>query len=543
MNPTQQLLSSLSARTTAGATIVTADGDDRPDVLLIDPEHGLCAFDIDATSHDPDDRDAYRRLNRKVRELMSTTPNLSAAAVRRFVYFPSIDRPLATAASKRQQSATVAVSPQDLIHPDWIEIALELRPPRPIEAVDRPTADTLAAALTASFLFTSRARKGAKDEGAAARQALRFSLDAQQQDVAIRDIPDVAVLSGPPGSGKTLVVAARARWLAQQHPDWHIQVLCYNNALVQYLRSLVKGRPNISVKAIYKWFEARGVRIAEHGQRAHDDLAKARRWRATKDHQALLIDEVQDFTPEWLAYALDTLEAGKGGALLAGDSAQSLYRDEDVFDGLEGHDVERLHLSLPYRCTQPILRVTTALDPSFAIPRINEAPDGPPVDLIWANTWDEQAAAITWEVKKMLDAGERHPSEIGVLVTQYASTIKRLSAAFDAADIPYTLVQDRESAKAFDPRFPGVKVMTVHAAKGHEFSVILLFGLEALPPPEDVAKGGLKRGRVGFVGMTRAKDQLLITYSKDNVYLKKVKELEADLQQWTWPDDYSLEGQ
>lgn len=543
MSAAQQLLASLVARTAAGATVMPADGSDRPDVILIDPVHGLCVIDIEAALDDPDDRAPYRRLNNKVRELVQSTPSLSAAAVRRFVYFPRIDRPLATAPQEPgQQSATIAISGRDLTDPDWIDVALGLRPPKPAAPADQPTPEQLAAALAAPFLFESRARKGAEDDGAAARQALRFSLDAQQQDVAIRDIADVAVLTGPPGSGKTLVLAARARWLAQQHPDWHIQVLCYNNALVQYLRSLVAGQANVSVKAIYKWFDKRGVRIAEHGQRADDDLAKARRWRNSKDHQALLIDEVQDFTPEWLAYVLDTLEPGKGGALLAGDNAQSLYRDEDVFDGLQGRHVERLQLSMPYRCTQPILRVTTALDPSFAVPRIDEAPDGPPVDLIWASTWDEQAAAITWEVRKMISNGERHPSEIGVLVTQRASTLKRLSCAFDEADIPYNLV-DQEGAKAFDPRFPGVKVMTVHAAKGHEFSVILLFGLEALPPPEDIAKGGMKRGRVGFVGMTRAKDQLLITYTKDNNYLRRLKGLENDLEQWTWPDDYDLEGQ
>ena len=43
------------------------------------------------------------------------------------------------------------------------------------------------------------------------------------------------MLSGPPGSGKTLVLAGRAKYLAARHPDWRIVVLCYNNSLVPYL--------------------------------------------------------------------------------------------------------------------------------------------------------------------------------------------------------------------------------------------------------------------------------------------------------------------
>ena len=139
----------------------------------------------------------------------------------------------------------------------------------------------------------------------------------------------------------------------------------------------------------------------------------------------------------------------------------------------------------------------------------------------------------------MIASGQRHPSEIAILVTQRASTIKRLCAALDAAEVPYALI-DKEAAPRFDPTFPHVKVMTVHAAKGHKFGVTVLFGLEALPDPSDGETESVRRGRVGFVGMTRAKDQLLITYSKDNCYLKRLKGLGSDLRQWTWPDQYEV---
>ena len=47
-----------------------------------------------------------------------------------------------------------------------------------------------------------------------------------------------------------------------------------------------------------------------------------------------------------------------------------------------------------------------------------------------------------------------------------------------------------------------MKIMTVHAAKGYEFDVVVLFGLEALPSPTRTRW----RPSVGFVGMTRARD-------------------------------------
>lgn len=139
----------------------------------------------------------------------------------------------------------------------------------------------------------------------------------------------------------------------------------------------------------------------------------------------------------------------------------------------------------------------------------------------------------------MIDSGERRADDIGVLVTQRPSTIKRLTLALTDQDVPHTVVT-REAAAEYDPTLPGVKVMTVHAAKGHEFPVVFLFGLEALPDPDASDVVAVLRGRVGFVGMTRAKDQLLMTYSKDNVYLKRLKGLDDDLRQWTWPDEYEV---
>ena len=65
-----------------------------------------------------------------------------------------------------------------------------------------------------------------------------------------------------------------------------------------------------------------------------------------------------------------------------------------------------------------------------------------------------------------------------------AGALRRLRTALDGADVPYLAV-DRKNAATFDPQSPEVKIMTVHASKGYEFDVVILFGLEALPSPAD----------------------------------------------------------
>jgi DNA helicase-2/ATP-dependent DNA helicase PcrA len=88
-----------------------------------------------------------------------------------------------------------------------------------------------------------------------------------------------------------------------------------------------------------------------------------------------------------------------------------------------------------------------------------------------------------------------------------------------------------------------VRVMTVHSAKGLEFPAVFLVGLDELKNPEQ-AKDVQEReqferfARVNLVGPTRAKDLLFILASKENSYIRRVKEATSGLELHHWPEDY-----
>jgi len=200
-----------------------------------------------------------------------------------------------------------------------------------------------------------------------------------------------------------------------------------------------------------------------------------------------------------------------------------------------------LTLERSYRSTRQILEVASTTQPKYEPLRWDEALDGHPVDLIWAASWNEQAAAAAWEIRRLIDSGERQPEDITVLVTQWSGTVKRLTAALAEADIPHRVI-GRKNADSFDSRSPEVKIMTVHAAKGHEFDVVVLFGLEALPDPlapGDSDQDGGQRGNVASVGMTRARDLLLVTWTRTNAHLDRLS-LCSSVSSCTWPDDYEV---
>ena len=524
--PANAMLQRLTGTLDPDVFVLRGDDSDRPDLIVVDERRGVLIVDVDIDGTDPSVREPFVRLNRKIAELREVAPVLEVAHPHRLVLLGACAEKVVTAGARPK-----AMSPVDLEGGDWLS-HLE---PRPISASD---AEALRSALAPSLSFDLRARRGAADPGRIDRLRRRISLDAQQAAAATGPVADVLVVTGPPGSGKTLVLAGRARHLAAHHSDWRIVLLCYNRTLATHLAGLVADCANIEVETFGRFSHGQGHRIdLEDDGRALQDLARARARGISRNVDALLIDEAQDFGEAWLGFALETVRPGRGGTTVAMDDRQALYRDGFAHSALAGRVVEYLRLDRSYRSTRQILAATAAGYPDTHLSEVGGGvPDGEPVELIWAATWDEQAAAVAWEVRQMIDSGERQAGDIAILISQWRGMTRRLRDALDEADVPYVVVS-RSTMSSFDPDSPGVKIMTVHGAKGYEFDVVVMVGLENVPDLQTSPVGSAHWSRVGLVGMTRARDQLLAVYTKDTPVLERLQKCES-VRSWTWPDDY-----
>jgi hypothetical protein len=524
----EMLLRRLTQNLPSDALVLCSDGDDRPELIVVDRTHGLVVVDIDTTGYSPTVRQPFSRLNRRIADLRLEVPVVERFRPHRLVLFGDHAGALIPPS---QTGPPRALGLADIERGNWLE-QLE---PRPSEPADL---DALRSALAPTLVFRVRSRRGVSDPGRSERRQQQVELDAQQSAAATIPVDDVLLLSGPPGSGKTLVLAGRARYLAALRPDWRIVLLCYNKALVPYLCSLVDGLPNVGVTTFGKFSYAMGHKISLDGaEQAEADLEAAKAKGIKRIVDALLIDEAQDFDDAWIDFALETVRLGRGGTVLSGDERQALYRDASRPRVLTGRRVMHLQLERSYRSTRQILEAASALADSEPV-ACKDALDGQPVELIWAPTWDDQAGAAAWEIRRMIEHGEREPRDIAVLITQWRGTVGRLRTALESARVPH-LVIDRSNAATFDQRSPEVKIMTVHASKGYEFDVVVLFGLEALPSPTAGGQQAPDRGSVGFVGMTRARDQLLVTYTRDTPYLDRLRRC-SGVSSSTWPDDYEV---
>jgi superfamily I DNA/RNA helicase len=255
-----------------------------------------------------------------------------------------------------------------------------------------------------------------------------------------------------------------------------------------------------------------------------------------KDIDALFIDEYQDFQESWMTYCMATVKDGRGGISVAGDSKQALYRFQPPDKAFAKRKVRTVSLTRPYRSTRQILEVASRVDSEFKTEGISEAPEGQEVKLVFGGSWNDQADYISWEISRMISEDSRRPGDIAILGAVW-NAVKRLESRLDELGVKYAVVGGRDDL-VHAPEWGKITLTTVHSAKGYEFDVVFLMAVEALPnknqDPEDT-----KKRRSAYVGPTRARDELFITYTKRNDIIDKLHDAPTSLiSPWTWPDDF-----
>jgi superfamily I DNA/RNA helicase len=77
----------------------------------------------------------------------------------------------------------------------------------------------------------------------------------------------------------------------------------------------------------------------------------------------------------------------------------------------------------------------------------------------------------------------------------------------------------RSGKRAYDPRKPQINILSVQSSKGLEFRSVIFIGLGQIETSEAQAAQNMK---LLYVGMTRAKERLLIMASGRNVFTERL---------------------
>lgn len=415
----------------------------------------------------------------------------------------------------------------------------------PEQNISETTVNEVCRLLEPAFVFTSKPNVTIEDEGLIEREAIRFVLDKDQAFAAENIKKDIRIVDGPAGSGKTLVLIAKARKEAANHPNWNIQILCYSSVLARYLATFFEEFENVRIDTFHAWQRKVGMNFSgSNCSAAEQTLSKLRNIAPTID--VLLIDEIQDFCPSWITASLMSTFRGRGGVLMVGDPNQSLYGEKGITDAINklGLEVENLHLERPYRSTRQILEVVNALSGDLDVENKDLAPDGNLVDLVFCSgNVDEQGKLIASRVNELFRLG-LEPRDI-CITSPNNYEVRALAGALSRAGIeilPFWKNDHDITDLDFDDN--KIKLLTAWKAKGLEFDTVFMVGFDSLKDPAQFGiSSDEKDKRDGFaklclVAPTRAKNRLTIVYSRANVFLERLSHHKHLLRELRWPADF-----
>lgn len=372
-------------------------------------------------------------------------------------------------------------------------------------------------------------------------------LDNGQERLARKMGEGHRLIFGVAGSGKTVLLIARARILALRHPNWKILVLCYNKRLKMLLFHLLNPQDydaDITINNYHAW--ARSYILSadnEYSRLYLEAEQKARRENqfdkffneivpnlltemltALGDdkitYDAILIDEAQDFEEQWFKSIMLVLNTKADSLLITCDGLQGIYaRKRFTWSsvGIKARGrVRRFQKS--YRTPIEIgfvAQETLPLTIKELIGKFDEFLATEEFigthgifEFIISRTRDEEYRKLAEKIRNLL----KSPQEILVLFKYNMEKRNYEHIFFDylkRLDINWKDLMD------YDYKTPGLLIGTLHGTKGLEADTIII-------PEVNTYKSDQDR-QLLYVGMTRTKKKLILSANESTDFVKTLQ--------------------
>jgi superfamily I DNA/RNA helicase len=259
---------------------------------------------------------------------------------------------------------------------------------------------------------------------------------------------------------------------------------------------------------------------------------------------AILVDEGQDFSQEMLKILVNLLRPG-GDFVVSLDAYQDLYRRKFPWKSLGIHARGRIHhLKHVYRNTVEIFEFTQRFIGKAV--GVEKQPQLLPMDFAFHGDWpelrrfrtpEEAEGFVVNDMNVCIDRQDYKRSEIAILYDDKVygpdrfaydnrALPMRMLKRLEDEGIPATWVsQDVRSKELFDVTTDRVSVISIHSAKGLDFDLVYLIGMDRIRLTD-----GTKAHLIPlvYVAMTRAKYRLVIPYSDETELIRRMEDCLAE---------------
>ncbi|MFS0862051.1 3'-5' exonuclease [Fredinandcohnia sp. 179-A 10B2 NHS] len=393
------------------------------------------------------------------------------------------------------------------------------------------------------------------------------AMDLHQENLAKQIGDKNRLIRGVAGSGKTLILASRAKMLSKQNPDWKILILCYNISLAQSIRHMITHMLNepdnlfdfdfsgnsaskntenetVIVRNFHEWLK-KDLNI--HEKQIPFLIEKLTSGEAIlPTYDAILIDEGQDFEADWLALVSKLLNEDTQSLLLVEDRAQTIYKRKRSYlqdTGLSFQGRSRV-LSINYRNTAQIVSfawefyrknshlknkvVDREFEGEIIAPQSTRR-KGPEPAIIKTDNFYKEMGIVARQIKNLHEEKKVPYSEMLILYrvkrTNKINVIDGIQRTLTKDNVPfYWLTENEKSKRSFEKDEDSVKISTIDSSKGLDFQAVFIVNIDNMPfaLEDDIER----EVSLLYIGMTRAKQYLCLSYSGESeftIYLDDVQ--------------------
>ncbi|MBD3214590.1 MAG: AAA family ATPase [Candidatus Lokiarchaeota archaeon] len=365
-------------------------------------------------------------------------------------------------------------------------------------------------------------------------------LDEKQEELA-RDLGEGhRLIFGVAGSGKTVLLIARARYLALHHPEWKILILCYNRLLKNLLFHLLNPQDyeaDITITTYHSWARHYLLSENDHFSKLYEEGEKNAKKKGKISiffqdfvpnllidklkaesekkvlYDAILIDEAQDFEEDWFRSIIPLLNPETNTLLITCDGLQGIYaRKRFTWSsvGIQARGrVRRFEKS--YRTPIEIGEVAQKILPESLTNLIGQFDEFLPtkafigkqgiVEIILSDSRNDEYMKLTEKIDRLLKQDAK------ILILFKKNLAKRgfehpLFKFFKNFNIEW------KDLEKYNYESPGVLIGTLHGTKGLEFDTIII--------PELDTYTSDKERQLLYVGVTRSKERLILSGNQSN---------------------------
>lgn len=392
---------------------------------------------------------------------------------------------------------------------------------------------------------TQKLRDTYEDSGRSLETFIRV-LDAKQEQKARHIGPGHRLMFGVAGSGKTTILIARAKYLAEQNQDKKGLVLCFNRPLATYLTVQLADFPNVTVRTFHQLAFRFGFDDRTWNDELGDRLTSAI-VRKNEHYDFMLIDEAQDFDPDWFTCVVALSKNNDDTDLfITGDGSQGLYRQRARRFSWKSKGIQAQgrteYLSDNYRNAAKIYQLATRFSGPSAFGEIEGEANAPGTNHsrslasggnIFVVREKDRIAEISkvvklvselltgkWEGNPQPGANQLDFADIGIIYPTHRNReslisdtlIPRLKGECKA---PVVWVSDPNGTNRSDFS-SAIRVQTIHHAKGLQYRAVIFVWADLLP----FTSGDVEKDRnLFYVALTRATELLAIVHSGQSAFV------------------------